>query len=59
MINRYNKWKQNKDNYILPGRNVDWDLELFDHGYDFSKDLNDPDNKRIIRFVNILHNNHR
>lgn len=54
MINRYNKWKQNKDNYILPGRNVDWDLELFDHGYDFSKDLNDPDNLRIVKFVNKL-----
>lgn len=55
MRNRYNYWEQDNDNRIEPNINVDLDLELFEHGYDFSKSNNDWDNRRIVRFVNILH----
>jgi len=54
MRNRYNYWEQDNDNRIEPNINVDLDLELFEHGYDFREDEFDWNNIRIISFVKKL-----
>lgn len=59
-MTRHEYFKEaNKKYYIKPNVSISWDLELFNHGYDFSKDEDDWDNLRIVRFVNILYNNYR
>ena len=53
-MKKYNTWELGIDNYVVPNVNVDWDLELFDHGYNFGKHELDWDNLRVRIFVNKL-----
>jgi len=52
-MKKYNTWELDDQTVS----DINFDLELYEHGYDFSKNPDNPDNIRILKFVKSLQNN--
>jgi len=53
-MKKYNTWELDDCNNDFTISDVDFDLELLDHGYNFGKHELDWDNLRVKIFVNKL-----
>jgi hypothetical protein len=53
-MKKYNTWELDDYNNDFTISDVDFDLELLDHGYNFGKHELDWDNLRVRIFVNGL-----